>query len=68
MIFFLHEGLLIMLVLTLKVKKVHTEAGGRREQNKTKLLGYNLSSFRAGEIVSSLSVLRPSTEARGRGG
>ncbi len=37
--FFLHVGLLIMLVLPLRVKKRSTEAGGRREQNKTKIIG-----------------------------
>ncbi len=67
MIFFLHEGLLILLVLPLRVKKFHR--GWREKRAKLKkTMGYNLSSFRAGDHVSSLSVASASSEAGGRGG
>jgi hypothetical protein len=68
MIFFLREGLLIMLVLPLRVKKSHR---GWREEKRSKLknkVSYNLSSFRTGDNVSSLPVASASSEAGWRGG
>jgi hypothetical protein len=66
--FFLHEGLLIMLVLPLRVKNVQR---GWREEKRAKLkntMGYNLSFFRAGDHASSLSLASLSSETGGQGG
>jgi hypothetical protein len=49
------------------VKNVHR--GWREKRAKLKkTVGYNLSSFRAGDHVSSLPVASPSSEAGWRGG
>ncbi len=68
MIFFLHEGLLIMLVLPLRVKKVHRGWREKRANQKQQWAICNLSSFRAGDNVSSLSVASLSSEAGWQGG
>jgi hypothetical protein len=57
-----------MLVLPLRVIKAHR---GWREEKRAKLknkVSYNLSSFRAGDNVSSLAVASASSEAGWRGG